>query len=101
MARANDDKMGNHASCLPCQGKVTDEVEPDPQADAAEPAPLPWVCYPLLGINLVFDGLSWLLGPAGRWLRRPGGRAVLGGLGLLLLAAAVARGVLDWMGWTW
>jgi hypothetical protein len=37
----------------------------------------------------------------GHWLRAPGGRALLGWAGLLLLVAAVAWLLLDEMGWTW
>src|SRR6266542_2678947 len=54
----------------------------------------------LVGGNHLFDrGAGWL-GPFGRWLRRPAGRAVLGWAGLVLLAAALGWVLLDWFGWT-
>jgi hypothetical protein len=50
--------------------------------------------------NRLYDALTFLLGPTGRWLRGPSGRAVVGCTGLLLLAGAVAWGLIDWLGWT-
>lgn len=61
-------------------------------------APLWW---PLRCTNRVFDACTGWLGPVGRWLQGPWGRTFLGLVGLMLLAAAAALGVLDWMGWTW
>jgi hypothetical protein len=56
----------------------------------------------LVGFNVAFDLLLLPWGPPGRWLRRDGGgRSLLGGLGILLLAAAVGLGVKEWFGWTW
>ena len=45
---------------------------------------------PLVWVNQVFDVGSYLLGPSGRWWRRPAGRTLLGWLGLVLLLGAVA-----------
>jgi hypothetical protein len=83
----------------------------EPEAEPAEaiadtyrswrPAPTPAWLQPLVAFNAAFDwGVSWL-GPLGRWLRTPGGRAALGWIGLVLLAAALALAALDGMGWTW
>jgi hypothetical protein len=51
--------------------------------------------------NQRFDRWTLRLGPYGRWLRRPRGRAVLGGVGLALLATALGVVILDWIGWPW
>lgn len=51
--------------------------------------------------NRMYDRWAYRLGPTGRWLRQPQGRALVGWTGVLLLASALAWGVLDWMGWTW
>jgi hypothetical protein len=52
--------------------------------------------------NRVFDRWTVRMGGAfGRWLRGPQGRALLGWTGLILLASALAWGMIDWMGWTW
>jgi hypothetical protein len=56
---------------------------------------------PLFWCNRAFDLATVLLGPLGRWLRGPGGRALLGWCGLLLLVLAAAWMVLVGMGWTW
>jgi hypothetical protein len=83
----------------------------EPEAEPAEtitdtyrswrPAPSPAWLQPLVAFNAAFDwGVSWL-GPLGRWLRTPGGRAALGWIGLVLLAVALALAALDGMGWTW
>jgi hypothetical protein len=56
---------------------------------------------PLLWSNRRFDCWTLRLGGPGRWLRSTQGRAVLGWTGVLLLAAALAWGILDWIGWIW
>ncbi len=57
--------------------------------------------WPLVWINIAFDGLTFLLGPLGRWLRGPTGRPLIGWIGVLLFAGALAWALFDWMGWTW
>ncbi len=60
-----------------------------------------WPLYPLAWINGAFDFVTAWLGPVGRWLRGPAGRGLLGWVGLLLLAAALAWLAWDGLGWTW
>jgi hypothetical protein len=48
-----------------------------------------------------FDRLMGWLGPPGRWLRGPWGRALIGWTGMALLAAAAVWGVLGLCRWTW
>lgn len=55
----------------------------------------------LEGINRAFDRTVIRLGRPGRWLRSTTGRTFLGWIGLLCLAAALALGVLDSLGWMW
>jgi hypothetical protein len=69
-------------------------------AASRPPAP-PLLLRPVLWLNRRFDGFAFGLGSTGRWLRRPVGRTLLGLVGLLLLAAAVAVVLLDRFGWTW
>jgi hypothetical protein len=64
-----------------------------------QPVASGWVTL-LMAINRLFDFGLGFLGPLGRWLRQPFGRAVLGWFGVLCLAAAVVVAVLDWLGWT-
>jgi hypothetical protein len=66
----------------------------DPQSSAPR-----WWLYPIVGLNLLFDGLTFLLGPLGRWLRSETGRLVMGWAGVALLLAALVWTVLGWMGW--
>jgi hypothetical protein len=68
---------------------------------ASRPPAPPLLLRPILWINRRFDGFAFALGTVGRWLRRPTGRTLLGVLGLLLLAVAVALVLLDQIGWTW
>lgn len=56
---------------------------------------------PAVVVNRAFDACTILLGPLGRWLRSSEGRAFLGGVGLLMLGAALFWGVLDWAGLSW
>jgi hypothetical protein len=75
-------------------------VLPLSEESSTEPMPLDWWVQPLLWFNSVFDWLLFPLGPLGKWLGRGTGRKVLGGIGLLCLAAAVGLAVADWIGWT-
>jgi len=63
--------------------------------------PPPPLLLPLVWCNRAFDGLTWPLGPIGRWLRGRGGRRVLGFTGLLMFVAACGLFLNDWFGWTW
>jgi hypothetical protein len=56
---------------------------------------------PVLWGNRAFDQCTLLLGETGAWLRSPGGRAVLGAAGLLMLVAAGLWAARDWLGWSW
>jgi hypothetical protein len=55
---------------------------------------------PFLWIDDCFENATNPFGFLGRWLRQPIGRAFLGWVGVLCLAAAVALVLLDWFGWT-
>jgi hypothetical protein len=55
----------------------------------------------LMWTNRAFDRCAVRLGPPGRWLRGPHGRAWIGWSGIALLATAAAWAGLEWMGWTW
>jgi hypothetical protein len=84
----------------PVSGFVQRQPEPSgPEALAAPPVAR-WL-RPLFWYNRGFDALTAPLGAPGRWLRGRRGRAVLGAVGLLCLAAAVARAVAEGIGWTW
>ncbi len=56
--------------------------------------------WPLVGINKAYDVPTYLLGPAGRWLRESG-RSTVGWLGLGLIALAAAWVAFDWLSWKW
>jgi hypothetical protein len=56
---------------------------------------------PLRWFNQAYDSSTYWLGGLGRWLRSPGGRTLLGVLGLVLLAGAGVWLLCDLMGWTW
>jgi hypothetical protein len=110
------EELPEHPAASPSSGKGLQEHHyPSPakqeglqERPPAKPNPAPelsdeefvarWL-IPLVGVNRAFDGASLWLGPPGRWLRGSWGRGILGGAGLILLAAAVAWGVLDWLGW--
>ncbi len=83
----------------PVSGFVQRQPEPAPETLGAPPVSR-WL-WPLVWCNRGFDALTAPLGGPGRWLRGRRGRAVLGAVGLLCLAAAVARLVGDGIGWTW
>jgi hypothetical protein len=72
------------------------------------PWPLPagarriaWPLRPLVWSNRAFDRCAGRFGAAGRWLRGPRGRALVGWSGVALLVSATAWAWLEWMGWTW
>src|SRR5262245_18160182 len=56
---------------------------------------------PLLWINGVYDRCTAWLGPLGRLLRSPRGRAMVGFVGLTLIGLAIAWSMRDWFGWWW
>src|SRR5262249_9606858 len=57
--------------------------------------------HPFLWFDFVFTDLAGSFGRPGRWLLRPRGRALLGGIGLVFLGLALALLALDQIGWTW
>ncbi len=61
------------------------------------PPPSLWL-WPVVGINQIYDAVMGGLGSPGRIMRGTG-RAWLGWVGLLMLAAALAWGVFDWLQW--
>jgi len=70
-----------------------------PSADSdADHAPAPVWLWPLAGINGLYDTLMGGLGSPGRFFLETG-RAWLGWIGLVMLAAALAWGILDWIHW--
>jgi hypothetical protein len=74
------------------------------RAPAPPPSSTPFLLGPLVALNNLFDGVLGLTGPLGRFWCGRVGRNLLGTAGLMLLAASVAWGVLDfndWFGWTW
>jgi hypothetical protein len=84
----------------PVSGFVQRRPEPTDAEALAAPPVSRWL-RPLVWCNRGFDALTAPLGAPGRWLRGRRGRTVLGAVGLLCLAAAVARAVADGIGWTW
>lgn len=88
----------------PLEAELGAAESPPTGSDAAAASlssPRPGSPRPFLWLNLTYDVLTYLLGPLGRWLRGPAGRALVGWIGVLLLAGAMAWFLYDWMGWTW
>jgi len=84
----------------PVSGFVQRVPEPSAAEDLQAPRLSRWL-LPLVWCDRGFDALTAPLGRPGRWLSGRAGRAVLGAVGLLCLAAALARAVADGIGWTW
>jgi hypothetical protein len=87
--------------CLPvslssANSRPTQRATPPPSPPEWTPLSL----WPVVAFNCVFDACLIPWGPAGRWLKGPTGRALLGILGLLCLTAAAALAAADWIGWT-
>jgi len=87
------------ASASPDASTITggSPVSSPGSVDDDPPAPI-WL-WPVVGINRVYDGVIGLLGGPGRVLLGTG-RTWLGWIGLIMLAAALAWGILDWIHWT-
>jgi hypothetical protein len=81
----------------PARPRIRVRTTPRP----AEAQPAAWWLWPLIWSNHAFDRGTVRLGRPGRWLRGARGRAWIGWTGILLLALAVAWGVLEWLGLTW
>lgn len=76
---------------------VPPRVAPPPSVDD-EPERLGWKYWPLILLNGLFDLLTLPLGPLGGALRSRWGKAFLGAVGVLCLAAAGAWVILDYLG---
>ena len=74
-------------SSVPCPSSADGPVSPG------------WWLYPVLALNLLFDGLTFLLGPVGRWLRGETGRLLMGWVGVGLFLAGLVWAFLGWLGW--
>jgi hypothetical protein len=70
--------------------------ESRPSVDDDAPPPI-WL-WPVAGINQLYDTLMGGLGSPGRILLGTG-RTWLGWIGFMMLAAALAWGILDWIHW--
>jgi hypothetical protein len=70
-----------------------------PESDA-DPTTL-WCYWPLLWMNMIFDGSTTMLGEFGARLRTPASRSLLGVLGIASLVVAAGWFVRDWLGWNW
>jgi hypothetical protein len=70
-----------------------------PPPPAFEEDPLPLLLLPLQWCNQGFDTLIRPLGPAGRWLHRPLGGALLAWAGLLMLIAVAGIAAYDYLSW--
>jgi len=75
-----------------------------PETDAPAPArrgvAATVALFPLVAVNALYDGVTYPLGPVGRWLRGDG-RCLLTFLGGIFLVATSAILALDWFDWTW
>jgi hypothetical protein len=76
-----------------------------PVSDSLRPSPFyrprtPIALLPFALVENIFDAIAGLFGPPGEWLASPGGKNLLGYIGLLMLGGCAAWGVLDWFGWT-
>jgi hypothetical protein len=84
----------------PMQEKEAPAEGPQPSLAAEDsPSAVSWPLLPLVWFNQGFDACLTQLGAPGQWLSG-NGRAVLGFIGLVCLAAAVAIAVNTGMGWS-
>jgi hypothetical protein len=87
-----DPGLGNPANSF--------ELVEVPHPSTAEVSP-PTGRGPLVFIDRVFEECVAPLGYLGRWLMSATGKSALGGIGLLLLAGALAWAMVDWLLWNW
>lgn len=106
------DDQQDLATTIPAPAPITNDVVPPsllPQVDpllddVPDPGAMPatrWGFLPLLWMNLLFDGATYVLGPGGTWMRSEGGRLILGLSGVALLLASAGWFLRDWLGWNW
>lgn len=76
-------------------------TEPRLSLSAADAPAASGLLLPLVWFNQGFDACLSPLGAPGRWLSSPGGRQLLGFVGLTCLAAATAMAILAGLGCTW
>jgi hypothetical protein len=74
-------------------------ANPDP-ANSATANPVSPLLWPLIALNVIFNVLTYLVGPPGSWLRGPG-RSVMGWLGIGMILAAGVWAAGEWLGYDW
>ena len=73
-----------------------------PAQPAVAPAtPVPFYLWPIAAFDWIMAKLLGLFGPPGLWLGQGTGKLLIGWCGVLMVCAAVAWGVMDYMGWRW
>jgi hypothetical protein len=91
-------KRTSGSSALVRNGQSSFKVAHPTSSGTDDSPPVSIWLWPVVGINQTFDFLMGGLGNPGRIVRGTG-RIWLGWVGLLMLAAALAWGVLDWLQW--
>jgi hypothetical protein len=91
--------LTNDAVPVSMLAKVDPMLAAIPESDAAPTTR--WCYLPLLWINQLFDGWTFMLGEWGAMLRTQVSRTLLGIMGIALLVLAAGWFVKDWLGWNW
>lgn len=83
----------------PSESQPRELISEPRDTSEAEPNAVSWWLYPVVCLNWIYDGVTFLFGPLGRWLRGETGRFLLGLVGIGLLLTALGWALLEWMGW--
>ncbi len=85
------------APTFPGMPAYGESVRPTPGSEGEEPPGPIWL-WPVVGINRLYAGTMSRLGAPGRLLLGTG-RTWLGWIGLIMIAGALAWGIIDWIHW--
>jgi hypothetical protein len=96
----SDHEVHVEPSPMPISWMNSTDTEPTEHTVDEGSAAMSFRLIPLVAFNYAFDLGLLPLGPLGRWLRGPSGRALLGTLGTGCMLAALALAVADRFGWT-
>jgi len=108
------DPAGNHLAGSPHRLRVDSIPAPEPHpqpnipttpifAPSLQPAGelMPISRWPAAAIDWICGNLLAMLGTPGQWLGKGGGKILIGWAGWLMLAGAIAWGVVDYLGLSW
>ncbi|HLW68266.1 MAG TPA: hypothetical protein VKS79_23315 [Gemmataceae bacterium] len=103
MQQAANPFAGLHIESIPAPQPIVQQMLPGGYLAASNGPrePLPITHWPAAAVDWLCGNILAMLGPPGQWLGQGRGKPIVGWFGWLMLAGAIAWGVVDYMGVSW